>query len=312
MAETGVHPWVILLADLFILFWNFVWIMVKTTFHYFFQAKKSVRHDIVLITGSAKGLGRHLAIEFAKLGSILVLIDYDDAENQKTIELISSKGLNTSSIFCYHCDLKSREEIEITSRTIKKDIGDVTIIVNNAGISHFKSFMECNEEEFISTLRVNLFSSYWILKEFLPSMIRKNHGHIISIANSSGLFGFCHMSDTSTSKFAMVGMMEALDHEMNLAGYDGVITTHVYSASFKSALYSKSRRFFNYITEPMDPKFVAKRIMNAVLRNKKMVCIPKVLYSLAAIKSILPPKAFMLLADFILQPTRPNYEQLSE
>ncbi len=58
----------------------------------------------------------------------------------------------------------------------------------------------------------------------------------------------------------------------------------------------------------MDPRFVAHRIMSAVLRNKKSVCIPKVLYGLAALKSILPPKAFMLLADFVLQPTRPNYE----
>lgn len=149
------------------------------------------------------------------------------------------------------------------SDCIRKDVGNVTMIVNNAGISHFKSFMECDEESFIETLRVNLFSSYWILKEFLPSMLSKNHGHIISIANSSGksqrrqlfmnvynfliesnlgLFGFCHMSDTSTSKFAMVGMMESLDHELNLAGYDGVITTHVYSAAFKSALYAQSRR----------------------------------------------------------------------
>ncbi len=137
------------------------------------------------------------------------------------------------------------------------------MIVNNAGISHFKSFVECDETSFIETLQVNLFSSYWILKEFLPSMLSKNHGHIISISNSAGrtqsehklyiqitkhflkylkgLFGFCHMSDTSTSKFAMVGMMESLDHELNLAGYDGVITTHVYSAAFNSALYSKSR-----------------------------------------------------------------------
>lgn len=69
---------------------------------------------------------------------------------------------------------------------IRRDVGNVTMIINNAGISHFKSFMECSEEEFISTLRINLFSSYWILKEFLPSMISKNHGHIVTIANSAG------------------------------------------------------------------------------------------------------------------------------
>ena len=52
--------------------------------------------------------------------------------------------------------------------------------------------------------------------------------------------------------------------------------------------------------------------MSAILRNKKSVCIPKALYCLSAIKSILPPKAFMLLADFVLQPTRPKYDIIDQ
>jgi hypothetical protein len=53
---------------------------------------------------------------------------------------------------------------------------------------------------------------------------------------------------------------------------------------------------------------VAKEVMVAILRNKKNVCIPKALYFLAFFKSILPPKAFVLFADFVLNPTRPNLE----
>ncbi len=101
--------------------------------------------------------------------------------------------------------------------------------------------MECKEEEFTGIMRVNLFASYWLLKEFLPSMLSRNHGHIVSVASSSGLLGFAHMSDNCTSKFALTGMMEALDHEITLAGYDGVMTTIVYPASMNTALYHKSR-----------------------------------------------------------------------
>ena len=64
----------------------------------------------------------------------------------------------------------------------------MTVIVNNAGVQNFKSFIECKEEEFITTMRVNLFASYWILKDFLPSMLSRNHGHIVSIASSSGKY----------------------------------------------------------------------------------------------------------------------------
>ena len=124
---------------------------------------------------------------------------------------------------------------------IKRDVGDVTIVVNNAGVQSFKSFIECKEDEFISTMRINLFSSYWILKEFLPGMLSRNHGHIVSVASSAGLFGFCHMSDNCTSKFALIGMMESLDHELTLAGYDGIVTTLVYPSAINTSLYTKSR-----------------------------------------------------------------------
>ena len=70
------------------------------------KAEKNLRNEIVLITGSAKGLGRHIAIEFAKRGSILVLIDVDDEENKKTVELLKSVGLNPKRILAFHCDLK--------------------------------------------------------------------------------------------------------------------------------------------------------------------------------------------------------------
>ena len=58
------------------------------------------------MTGSAKGLGRQIAVEFAKLGSTLILIDIDDVENKKTLELIKACGLSSKRIFAYHCDLK--------------------------------------------------------------------------------------------------------------------------------------------------------------------------------------------------------------
>ena len=94
------------LIDLIVLQINFIKSYIGAVFRYLFRTQKSVRHEIVLITGSAKGLGRHLALEFAKLGSILVLIDVDDSENEKTIQLLKSEGLHSKRIFAYHCDLK--------------------------------------------------------------------------------------------------------------------------------------------------------------------------------------------------------------
>jgi len=81
--------------------------MFWTVFYFVFNpTEKYVRNEIVLITGAAKGLGRQLAIEFAKRGSILVLIDIDDIEIDKTVGIIKSTGLNSKRIYTYHCDLR--------------------------------------------------------------------------------------------------------------------------------------------------------------------------------------------------------------
>lgn len=102
----SVHPWVAFLVDLVILQINFIKTIFGAFFRYLFKSKKSVRHEIVLITGSGKGLGRQLAIEFAKLGSLLVLLDNNDNENKKTVDLIKAIGCSSTRIYAYHCDLK--------------------------------------------------------------------------------------------------------------------------------------------------------------------------------------------------------------
>jgi len=283
-----------------------------TIFYFIFPpTEKYVRNEIVLITGSAKGLGRQIALDFAKRGSVLILLDNDDVENNKTVDLVKSSGLSSKRVYAYHCDLSSREEVKTICDRIKKDIGDVTIIVNNAGIQSLKSFIECREDEFLQTMRVNLYASYWFIKEFLPAMLSRNHGHIVSIVGSAGLFGFCHTSDYCSSKFALIGMLESLDHELHQAGYDGVITTLVYPTPINTQLHAKSRQMFNYFIKPLTTQYAAKKIMRAILINQKAVCIPRILYILPILKSFLPTKAFMLCINFVLHPSRPDLESAS-
>lgn len=202
----------------------------------------------------------------------------------------------------------SREEIRIVSSTIKRDVGDVTMIINNAGVQSLKSFIESSEDEFMNTMRVNLFANYWIIREFLPSMLSHNHGHIVSIVGSSGLLGFAHGSDYCTSKFAIGGMMESLDHELHLAGYDGVKTTLIYPTPINTQLHAKSKHLFNYFIKPMTTQYAARKILRTILLNKKSACIPNCLYLLPVLKSLLPTEAFMLLINFVLHPSRPNLE----
>ena len=100
------NSFITFIIEVLFLQWEFFKIMSSTFFYSIFSpSEKLVRNEIVLITGSAKGLGRQLAIEFAKRGSILVLIDFDDQENGKTVELVKATGLSSKRIYAYHCDL---------------------------------------------------------------------------------------------------------------------------------------------------------------------------------------------------------------
>lgn len=101
------HLGISFFVELLFLISEFSKCMFWKVFYFIFNpTEKYVRNEIVLITGAAKGLGRQLAIEFAKHGSILVLVDLDDVEMDKTVTILKSTGLNSKRIYAYHCDLR--------------------------------------------------------------------------------------------------------------------------------------------------------------------------------------------------------------
>uniref|UniRef100_A0A663E1X6 Short chain dehydrogenase/reductase family 16C member 5 n=1 Tax=Aquila chrysaetos chrysaetos TaxID=223781 RepID=A0A663E1X6_AQUCH len=152
----------------------------------------------MLITGSANGIGSQIALNFASLGATLVLWDMDDEGNKETSRLAKKNG---------------------------KRSGDVTILINNAGILLGKKFCDILDADFEKTLRVNFLSQVWTCKAFLPAMMTCNRGHLVSTTSAAGLLGVYSMSDYAGSNYAIIGMMETLDSEMYHAGKQGIKTT---------------------------------------------------------------------------------------
>lgn len=100
-------------------------------FSIFPAPKKSINDEIVLITGSAGNLGRALAVEFSKYGAFLCLWDTDEVENQKTYELLYTK-YNHRRMVAMKVDITVPEEIHRAAEKIRQDIGNVSIVVQNA------------------------------------------------------------------------------------------------------------------------------------------------------------------------------------
>lgn len=254
---------------------------------------KDVSKDIVLITGGASGLGRLFALKFAKRGATVVIWDLNLAgleETTKMVEELRSKKEKAGKCYHYVVDISRRENVYAAAERVKQEIGDVTIIVNNAGVVNGRRFMELQDEKIIKTFEVNALAHFWIIKAFLPAMMENNRGHLVSVASIAGLIGAYQLTDYCASKFAAVGLEESLRLELNCDGYDGIHSTVICPYYIKTGMFAGIRRSLIPI---MTPEFVVNEAMKAILVNQEMLCVPWVVYFMLIYKWMVPAKSFM-------------------
>ncbi|NXM87134.1 RDHE2 dehydrogenase, partial [Oenanthe oenanthe] len=184
---------------------------------------------------------------------------------------------------------------------VKKEVGDVTILINNAGILIGKKFCDLTDEDFEKTLRINFFSQVWTLKAFLPAMVDCNRGHLISTASAAGLMGLYRLSDYCASKSAVIGMMEAINSELYHGGKRGIKTTIIcpYFLSTRLSKGFKSKRPCLYPV--YDPEYAASRIVDAIKKEKFYLIMPPAVY-LLGLKIFLPRKAVLFLESYVKFP----------
>ncbi|KFP71475.1 Epidermal retinol dehydrogenase 2, partial [Acanthisitta chloris] len=187
--------------------------------------KKNVSGEIVLITGAGSGIGRLLSLKFANLGATVVLWDINQEGLKETVRLARRNG--TVRVHSYICDCSKRQDVYRVADQVKKEVGDVSILVNNAGIVTGKRFVDSPDSLAEKSMEVNTVAHFWTYKAFLPAMIATNHGHLVSIASSAGLFGVNRLADYCASKFAAVGFAESIDLEMRCLRKFGIKTTIV-------------------------------------------------------------------------------------
>ncbi|NXV28547.1 RDHE2 dehydrogenase, partial [Rissa tridactyla] len=262
--------------------------------------KKKFAGEIVLITGSANGIGRQIALNFAPLGATLVLWDIDDEGNKETSRLAEKNG--AKRVFAYHCDCSNREEVYEQADKVRNEVGDVTILINNAGILLGKKFCDIPDADFEKTLRVNFLSQVWTCKAFLPAMMTCNRGHLVSTASAAGLLGVYRMSDYAGSKYAIIGMMEALHSELYHAGKHGIKTT-IICPGFVNTDLAKGFQTENSLFLPVyDAEYVARKIINAIQKEKFYLFMPLILHFLT-FKTLIPRKMVLLFESCLKIPS---------
>lgn len=249
-----------------------------------------VSNDVVLITGGGSGIGRILAQKFASLGSQVVIMDVDEAGMAKTCQLIGRSG---RACRAYKCDVSNRALVYTTAEKIKEDFGFVSIVINNAGITgSARRISELNDERTIMTMNVNAMSHFWVTKAFLPDMMKESRGHLVYIASYAGTNGSVALADYCASKFAVIGLAESVSLELIADEYNDIHVTCIAPWLINTGLFAGAR---NPYIPALEPRYAAQRIMQAILANERVVCLPRLMYVLNFLKAILPTEAAIKL-----------------
>lgn len=115
--------------------------------------------DIVLVTGGSQGLGRELALEFSSHGGVVVLWDINETKLEETRAEIQSKG---HEVFAYVVDCSDREQVYQVAERVKEEVGNVSVLVNNAGVAYIRNFLDLKDHEIDHVHNVNTMSHYWV------------------------------------------------------------------------------------------------------------------------------------------------------
>ncbi|MBN3302935.1 RDHE2 dehydrogenase, partial [Amia calva] len=277
---------------------EFVFLFVGTIF-YFFEAfarlfvpppRKDVEGEIVLVTGAAQGIGKLIAEEFGRLGATLVLWDI----NCETLEITAKELRRTLDVrvYVYTCDCSRRTEVYKVAELVKREVGDVSILVNNAGaVTGRYNFTDAPDNLVDRTLQINTY------KAFLPAMVARNHGHLVYVFCLT-MFSLLLSTDYCASKFAAVGFAESIALELLVLRKDGIKTTIVCPYLINTAMFGGCQTKWPSFLPIMDQHDTALRIVDAILREKMYSLLPFSLYFLVALKSFMPAKLGIIFVNF--------------
>uniref|UniRef100_A0A8B9LWI8 Estradiol 17-beta-dehydrogenase 11 n=1 Tax=Accipiter nisus TaxID=211598 RepID=A0A8B9LWI8_9AVES len=168
--------------------------------------RKSVSGELVLITGAGHGVGRATAFEFAKRRSRLVLWDINKHGVEETAAECERLG---ATVQAFVVDCSKREEIY---SAVKKDIGDVSILVNNAGVITAADLLSTQDHQIERMFEVNILAHIWTTRAFLPTMMNNNHGHIVTVASAAGHFVTSFMVQAQSNQNVVVSAQPVAKH----------------------------------------------------------------------------------------------------
>lgn len=171
-----------------------------------------LKDQVALITGSARGIGREIALTFAKAGAKVVISDINAESAAKTAEEFQQQGMEVLS---FGCDVTNLESVEKMVNNVLDKWKSVDILVNNAGITRDNLLLRMTEAEWDAVLSTNLKGTFICTKVLSKAMLKARKGKIINIASIIGVMGNAGQANYAASKGGVIAFTKSVAKEFS-------------------------------------------------------------------------------------------------
>ena len=175
-----------------------------------------LKDKVALITGAGRGIGRAIALHFAREGADVMLAARTRNEIEAVAKSVNACGRRSLAIVA---DVSKEEDVDSMVNAAIREFGRIDILVNSAGIGGPAGPVVCTSvAEWDATISVNLRGVFLVARAVLPAMIEAKSGKVINVASSAGLVGVPNISAYCASKFGVIGLTQSLAREVAEVG----------------------------------------------------------------------------------------------
>ncbi|KXS21861.1 NAD(P)-binding protein [Gonapodya prolifera JEL478] len=215
--------------------------------------------ETVVITGGSSGIGLALAkaLSFRYPNATICVLD---------VKPISDPLLVAPNVRYYECDVSDRDSVARVAEKILQEAGPPALLVNNAGIVQTGRVWELDPAKTEKVFAVNVLAHFCTVREFLPAMMKRDKGHIVTVASALGTTGVAQISDYCASKSAAVGFTESLRQELSGTNIKthlvmpGLVTTDMFAAVHPMTL--------PFLTPPLSADKLVRSIITNIERGE--------------------------------------------
>ncbi|MFC1791139.1 3-oxoacyl-[acyl-carrier-protein] reductase [Gemmatimonadota bacterium] len=175
--------------------------------------KSELQEQVAVVTGGARGIGLAIAEALAQAGAQVAVVDVDESESQR-----AAAGLPGTGHSGYRGDVTDFEGMGTLFKQVEEEMGPISVLVNNAGITRDNLLLRMSEEEWDQVLTVNLKGAFNATKAVARGMMKRRQGSIVNIASVIGLMGNAGQANYAASKAGLVGFTKSVAREFASRG----------------------------------------------------------------------------------------------